>query len=147
MPPNVPVNRLRPAPGDFCPDRAHGIYSEPPSTHWPEWRRRQAGPVSDSEDVVDFKRLIDLGKPLRPVGGAAAAAFIERQFQLTQQAGDFLPGRDVPHARPGAKGPLVEVIEGGQAAREKLAIDHTFGKTVDGAKAHPARQFLKAANE
>jgi len=38
--------------------------------------------VSSFEDIVDFERLVDLSEPLGPIGGAAAAAFIERQFQL-----------------------------------------------------------------
>jgi hypothetical protein len=32
------------------------------------------------EDVVDLERLVDLGEPLGAIGGAAAAAFVERQF-------------------------------------------------------------------
>src|ERR1700727_1080229 len=66
---------------------------------------------SGAEDVVGFKRLVDLGKPFGTVGGAAAAAFVERQFQLAQQARDFLTRGDMPHARPGAKRRLVELVE------------------------------------
>jgi len=43
-----------------------------------------------SENVVEFERLVDLCEPFGPVGCAAAAALIERQFQLAQQAGDLL---------------------------------------------------------
>jgi hypothetical protein len=35
-----------------------------------------------AEDVVDFERLVDLGEPFGPVGGAAAAPLVQRQFQL-----------------------------------------------------------------
>ena len=66
---------------------------------------------SGAEDVVEFKRLVDLGEPFGPVGGTAAAALIERQFQLAQQAGDLLPRRHVAQARTGAKGCFVEVVE------------------------------------
>jgi len=34
--------------------------------------------VSGAEDVVGFKGLVDLGEPFGTVGGAAAAAFVER---------------------------------------------------------------------
>src|SRR6185295_12422905 len=94
------------------------------------------GGDSGAEDVVGLKRLVDLSEPFGPVGSAAAAAFVERQFQLTQQAGDFLAGRDMPHARPGAERCLIEVVKRGQAAREKFAIDDAFGKTIDRAETH-----------
>lgn len=37
-----------------------------------------------AEDVVDLERLADLIEPFGPVGCAAAAALIDRQFQLAQ---------------------------------------------------------------
>jgi len=33
-----------------------------------------------AEDIVELERLVDLGEPFGPVGGAAAAALVERQF-------------------------------------------------------------------
>ena len=39
---------------------------------------------SGAEDVMEFERLVDLGEPFGAIGCAAAAAFIERQFQLAQ---------------------------------------------------------------
>src|ERR1700759_3148714 len=95
--------------------------------------------VSGAEDVVGFKRLVDLGEPFGTVGGAAAAAFVERQFQLMQQAGDFLARRDMPHSWPGSECRLVEIVERGQAARKEFAIDHTLGKAIDRAEAHAER--------
>jgi hypothetical protein len=37
-----------------------------------------------AEDVVDLERLVELIEPFGPVGCAAAAALIDRQFQLAQ---------------------------------------------------------------
>jgi hypothetical protein len=34
--------------------------------------------ISGAEDVVGIERLVDLGEPFGTVGGAAAAAFVER---------------------------------------------------------------------
>src|SRR5947209_11653371 len=96
-------------------------------------------PNSGAEDIVGFKRLVDLSEPFGTVGGAAAAAFVERQFQLTQQAADLLAGRDMPHARPGAERRLVEVVKRGQPTREKFAVDGALGKAVDRAEAQPER--------
>src|SRR5260221_13077015 len=95
--------------------------------------------VSGAEDVVDFERLVDLGEPLGPVGCAAAAALVERQFQLAQQAGDLLARRHVPQAGTGAKCCFVEVVKRGQAARKKLAVNHAFGETINRAEAKPER--------
>src|SRR3954468_6932824 len=80
---------------------------------------RNDGGDSRAEDIVGIKRLVDLGEPFGTVSSAAAAAFVERQFQLAQQAGDFLAGRDMAHAWPGAERRLVEVVERGQPARKK----------------------------
>src|SRR5258705_2850063 len=68
-----------------------------------------------TEDVVELERFVDLGKPFGPVGSAAAAPLIERQFQLAQQAGDLLARRHVAQARTGAKGCFVNVGERRQA--------------------------------
>src|SRR5450631_201828 len=87
-----------------------------------------------AEDVVDFERLVDLGEPFRPVGGPAAATLVERQFQLAQQARDLLARRDVTHVRPGTERRLVKIVERGQPARKKLAVNDAFGETVDRAE-------------
>src|ERR1700689_2862161 len=71
-------------------------------------------PASGAEDVVDFERLVELIEPFGTVGGAAATAFIERQFELAQQAGDFLACRYMAHARTSAERCLVEVVKRGQ---------------------------------
>ena len=47
--------------------------------------------------IGHFEGLVDLGKPFGPVGSAAAAALVERQLQLPQQAGDLFSRRCVPH--------------------------------------------------
>src|SRR5882757_2879650 len=94
---------------------------------------------SGAEDVVDLERLVDLGEPFGPAGGAAAAAFVERQLQLAQQVRDFFARRDMSHAWAGAERRFVEIVERGQAAWKKFAIDYTFGKSVDRAKAEAKR--------
>jgi len=86
---------------------------------------------------VDFERLVDLVEPLRPVGGTAAAALVERQLQLAQQARHFLASGDIAEARAGVQRRLVEIVERGQAPREELAVDHALGKTVHRAEAEP----------
>src|SRR5882724_12374798 len=113
----------------------------------PVRRRWRWGSGSGAEDVMDFKRLVDLVEPFGPVGGAAAAALIERQFQLAQQARHFLPRRHVAQARAGAEGRLIEVVERGKPAREKLAVYHAFGKAIDRAKAEPERQFVESVGD
>jgi len=52
------------------------------STGLPQYLRRP--------DIVDLERLVDLHEPFGPVRGAAAAALIERQFQLPQETRDLL---------------------------------------------------------
>src|SRR4051794_33905752 len=96
-----------------------------------------------AEDVVDFERLVDLGEPFGPAGGAAATAFVERQLQLTQQAGDLLARGNMSHARTGAERPLVEIVKRGQAAREKFAVDDALGKSVDRTEAEAEGQILE----
>ena len=88
---------------------------------------------------MHFEWLIDLGEPFSPVRGPPAAAFVKRQLQLAQQAGDLFAGGDMTEARASAKGRLVDVVERGESAREKFAIDDTFGEPVDRAKAKSQR--------
>ena len=87
---------------------------------------------------MEFERLVDLVEPLGTVGRAAAAAFIERQFQLAQQAGDLLARGQVAHARTGAERRLVEVVERGETARKKFTIDHAFGEAFTKEALHKA---------
>src|SRR5207253_3791097 len=70
-----------------------------------------------------------------------------RQPELTQQTGDFLARGEVTETRPRAKRCLVEIVQRGQSAREKFAIDNALGKTVDRAETHPERQLLEAAGK
>src|SRR5258705_5791090 len=96
---------------------------------------------------MDLERLVDLVEPFGTVGGATAAALIERQFQLAQQARDLLPRRYVAHARTGAERGLVEVVERGQPARKELAVNHALGETIDRAEAEPERQIVEAIGD
>src|SRR5207248_4360981 len=48
---------------------------------------------------------------------------------------------------PGAEGGLVDIVKGGEPAREKLAIDDAFGKTINRAEAEAERQFIKAIGD
>src|SRR5712671_7589044 len=96
---------------------------------------------------MELEWLVDLDEPFSPVGGAAAAPLIQRQFQLAQQAGDLLARRHVAQARTGAKGSFADVIERGQAARKKLAVNHAFGETIDRAEAEPERQLVEAVGD
>jgi hypothetical protein len=93
--------------------------------------------ASGAENIVDFERLIDLGKPFGTIGGAAAATFVERQIQLPQQAHDLLARRHMPEARTGAEGRFVEVVEGGETAWKEFPIHHPFGETVYRPKPQP----------
>jgi hypothetical protein len=91
---------------------------------------------------MDLERLVDLIEPFGPVGCAAAAALIDRQFQLVQQARDLFPRHRMPHARASAEC-LIKVVKRSQAAWIKFAIDLALGKTIDRAEAEPERQFLE----
>src|ERR1700748_7744 len=94
------------------------------------------------EDVVDIERLVDLIEPFGPVGCAAPAALIDRQFQLAQQARDLSLRHHLLHARAGAEC-LIEVVKRRQAAGIEFAIDLALGKTIDRAEAQPERQFIE----
>ena len=85
---------------------------------------------------MDLERLVDLIEPFGPVGSAAAAALIDRQFQLAQQARNFFPHHHMLHARASAER-LIKVVKRSQAAWEKLAINLALGKTIDRAAAEP----------
>ena len=58
-----------------------------------------------------------------------------------EQRNYFLSRGDVRLDWPRAERRLVEIVECGQAAREKFAIDHALGEAVDPAEAHTLRQF------
>jgi hypothetical protein len=94
---------------------------------------------------MDFERLVDLAEPFGPVDCAAAAALINRQFQLAQQARNLFPRHHMLHARASAEF-LVKVVKRSQAAWEKLAIDLVLGKTIDRAEAEPKRQFIETVD-
>jgi hypothetical protein len=66
---------------------------------------------------MDLERLVHLIEPFGSVG-AAAAALIDRQFQLTQQVRDLFPRRHMVYSRVGAECCLIKVVESGQAARK-----------------------------
>ena len=93
---------------------------------------------------MDLERLVDLGEPFGAVGGTPAAAFVERQLQLPQQTHYLFARGNVPHARTGAEGLLVQIVQRGKPARKELAIHHALGKTVDRPKAQSQRQFLQS---
>ena len=94
---------------------------------------------------MDLERLVDLIEPFGPVGCAAAAALIDRQFQLAQQARDLFPRHPMPHARASAEC-LIKVVKRSQAAWIKFAIDLALGKTIDRAEAEPERQFVETVD-
>src|SRR5260370_10764071 len=94
---------------------------------------------------MDFERLVDLAEPFGPVGCAAAAALIDRQFQLAQQARDLFPRPHMPQARASAEF-LVKVVKRSQAAWIKFAIDLALDKTIDRAEAEPERQFIETVD-
>src|SRR6202165_4387914 len=94
---------------------------------------------------MDFERLVDLPEPFGPVGRAAAAALIDRQFQLAQQARNLLPRHHMLHARASAER-LIKAVKRSQAAWEKFAISLALGKTIDRAAAEPERQFIEIVN-
>src|SRR3981081_2305548 len=91
---------------------------------------------------MDFERLVDLAEPFGPVGCAAAAALIDRQFQLPQQARNLFPRHHMLHAGTSTEC-LIKVIKRSQAAWIKFAIDLALGKTSDRAEAEPAQQFIE----
>src|SRR5882724_13363280 len=99
--------------------------------------------VLGADDVVDFERLVDLVEPFGPVRRAAPAALVERKLQLAQQARHLFARRDMAEIRARAERRLVDVVERGETARKELAIDHAFGKAVDGAEAETERQILQ----
>src|SRR5258708_7286442 len=94
---------------------------------------------------MDFERLVDLAEPFGPVGCAAAAALIDRQFQLAQQVCNLFPRYHMLHARASAER-LIKVIKRSQAAWIKFAIDLALGKTIDRAEAEPERQFIETVD-
>src|SRR6266403_610407 len=100
-----------------------------------------------ADDIVEFERLVDLAEPFGAVGGAATAALVEREFQLAQQARNLLARGDVTEIRPGAERGLVEVVERGEPAREKLAVHHPLRETVDGAEAEAGREIVEAVGD
>src|SRR5262249_31196812 len=104
--------------------------------------REPAGSVA--ENVVQLKRTRRRRRPFGSCCSAATAAFVDRQLERGEQRLDLLLRGDVRHAGPGTEGRLVEAVEGGQAAREDLAIDHAFGEAVDESEAEPAGEFVEA---
>src|SRR5580658_7516361 len=90
---------------------------------------------SIGEQIVGFERLSGGGDPFGARRGAAFAALVNRQPQRVDQDLDLVAGGDVRRRGPRAERVLGQVIERGEAAREKLAVDDAFGKAVDGAKA------------
>src|SRR5262249_41616011 len=87
--------------------------------------------LSVAEGVVHLERERQRRRPFGARCGAAAAALVDRQLERLEQRLDLLLRRDVRHAGPRAERRLIEAVEGGQAAREKLAIDDALGETVD----------------
>src|SRR6516164_9919799 len=79
---------------------------------------------SGAEDIVDFDRRVNLAEPFGAVGRAAAAALVEGQPELAQQARHLLAGGDMAEIGPHAERGLIDVVERSQTTREELAIDH-----------------------
>src|ERR1700738_36522 len=88
---------------------------------------------------------LSTAEPFGPVGSAAAAALIDRQFQLAQQARNLFPRHLMLHARASAER-VIKVVKRSQAAWEKFAINLALGKTIDGAACEPERQFIETVN-
>src|ERR1700733_369879 len=96
---------------------------------------------------MDFERLVDLAEPFGPVGRAAAAALVERQFQLAQQAGHLFARRDMAEIRAGAERRLVDIVEAGEAARKELAVDHALVKAARLTEPEPERKLVEAIGD
>src|SRR5690348_10334988 len=107
-------------------------------------RRADRDAALRADNVVDFKRLVDLGEPFGPISRPPSAMFVQGQLELAEQARHLFPRRHVTEIRAGAEGSFVDVVERGKSPREKLAIDHPFGEAVDRAEAKPERKFLQA---
>ena len=84
---------------------------------------------------MELQRLVHDRVPFRTGGGAPLAIIGQRQVQQVEQSDYFL-----------SRG-VVEIIERGQAAWEKFAIDHALGEAVDPAEAHAFGQFSQSIGD
>src|SRR5262249_25084715 len=96
--------------------------------------RRRASPDSIGEEIVGVERLCRCRDPFRTRRRAAFAAFVDRQAQRIDQDFHLVAGGSGWTGGPQTERILVEVVERGEAAWEEFAIDHAFGKTIDGAE-------------
>src|SRR5262245_43565468 len=76
--------------------------------------------LSRTNNIVQFERLVDLGKPCCAGRGATAAALVEGQLQLPQHSNHLLARAHMTHARSRSKRRLIQIVEGCEAARKKL---------------------------
>jgi hypothetical protein len=124
----------------YCPRRKRRCTS-PIRLHQVEYKRlndrihAMKSGLRRTENVMDLERLVHLIEPFGTVGRAAAAALIDRQLQVTQQARDLFPRRHMVYARVGAECCLIKVVERGQAARKKFSVHLALGKAIDRAEA------------
>src|SRR5258708_13972163 len=95
------------------------------------------------EQVVGFERLSRGGDPFSAGRDASLAALVDRQLERVDQDFDLVARRDVRDGRPLAKRVFVDIVERGEPAREKLAIDHPLGKSVGGAEAELPGELIE----
>src|SRR5262249_21139542 len=86
-------------------------------------------------DVMHLKGLLERSKPFGARRCPALATGIERKLECRDQAHHLGARGGVRQARPGTQRRLVETVERGEPAWEKLAIDHALGEPVGAAKA------------
>src|SRR5208282_659729 len=98
-------------------------------------RRNGRRNASIGQQIVGVERLAGGGDPFRPRSGAPPAALVDRQLQRFDQVLHLVAGGRVRGISAWAVCRLVDFIERGQSAREKLTINDPLGKTINRAKA------------
>src|SRR5580698_9306625 len=115
--------------------------SQSSAIRWRSTARRAmaAGTASIHKQVVGLERLCRGRNPFGTRRGAPLAALVDRQFERVDEKFHLVAGGGVRGVGSLAERILVDLVERGEAAREKFAIHHPFGKSVDGAKAELPR--------
>lgn len=88
---------------------------------------------------MHVERIFKRSKPLGTRRGAPLPAGVEWKPQRLDQAHHLGSRSDVGKAWTRPQHHLIQIVQSGQAAWEKLAVDQPLGKPVHTAKSKPGR--------